>query len=219
MADRLNEGSCGTTFQQGISLQANPVEEHDMPQPHPEHPHLSHAEYFALEQAEELRYEYFQGEVYAMTGGTERHALIAMNTGVALSNALRDRPCRVYGADMKLHIAPLEKFCYPDVLVLCEEGVRHERYVENPMLIVEVLSESTESYDRGLKFEHYRTIPALRHNLLLAQDRVHGELFSRGADGIWRLFEANGPEGALNLEVWDVMLHISDAYRQVEVGA
>ena len=85
---------------------------------------LSHAEYFALEQAEDQRYEFVAGEAFTMTGGTETHALIAANTLAALVNALRDRPCRVYGADMKLRIATYDKFCYPDAMVLCERGRR-----------------------------------------------------------------------------------------------
>jgi Uma2 family endonuclease len=146
-----------------------------MPSPH----RLSHDDYFALEQAEDRRYEYWAGEVFAMASGSERHALISMNIGAALVNALRGRPCRVYGADMKLRVEAHDKFCYPDVMVLCERGVRHSRFVENPILIVEVLSAATESYDRGLKFEHYRSIAGLKYYLLIAQDRVHIELYER----------------------------------------
>jgi len=176
---------------------------------------FSHEAYFALEQAEDARYEYLAGEVFAMVGGSERHALISMNLGAALFNALHDRPCRVYGADMKLHVAEFDHFCYPDVMVLCEKGVRQERFVEQPSLIVEVLSPPTEAYDRGMKFEHYRAIASLDHYLLLDQDRPHVELYSR-VGGVWQLTEAGGLEGEIVLALLDIRLGLAEVYRQVE---
>lgn len=179
---------------------------------------LSHAEYFALERAEDRRYEYLAGEVFAMAGGSERHALISANTVVGLSNATRRLPCRVYGADMKLYIASHDHFCYPDVMLLCAAGVRHEDYVEQPTLIVEVLSPSTEAYDRGLKFEHYRGIEALQHYLLLDQDRMHAELYTR-SDGAWLLTETGGEAGLVRLGALGIQLALAELYRQVEFPA
>ena len=178
---------------------------------------LSHEEYFALELSQDQRYEYIAGEVFAMTGGTEPHALISANSVVALANGLRDKPCRVYGADMKVFITAHDKFCYPDVVVLCEQGKRSGLYIEDPVMIVEVLSPATESYDRGLKFEHYRSIAALRYYLLLNQDRMHAELFQRDPNGVWRLSEASGSDGAIDLTEWAFMLTLGDLYRQVEL--
>ncbi len=140
---------------------------------------LTHEEYFALEQAEDQRFEYLVGEIFAMAGGTESHALIGSNILVGLSNALRGKPCRVYGADMKLYVRDYDKFCYPDVQVLCEQGIRHEKYVENPAVVVEVLSDSTESYDRNKKFEHYRSIAALKYYVLVDQTCRHVELYEK----------------------------------------
>jgi len=180
---------------------------------------LTHDDYFALEQADDHRYEYLAGEVFAMAGGSEAHALIGSNALLALGTALRDRPCRVYNPDMKLYIAAFDKFCYPDVQVLCAEGRRHGKYVEGPAMLVEVLSEGTESYDRGLKFEHYRHIPQLHHYLLLAQDRPHAELYTRLADGAWRLTEASGLAGALTLDLWGIELLLAEIYRNVDFSA
>jgi Uma2 family endonuclease len=177
---------------------------------------LTHDDYFALEQADDLRYEYLAGEVFAMAGGSESHALIGSNALIALGIALQGKPCRVYNPDMKLYIAAFDKFCYPDLQVLCAEGRRHEKYVEGPALVMEVLSEGTESYDRGLKFEHYRNIPELHHYLLLAQDRPHAELYTRLADGGWRLTEADGLEGALTLALWELELPLAELYRNVD---
>lgn len=177
---------------------------------------LSHDDYFALEQEQDQRFEYIAGEVFAMTGGTERHALISVSTGAALLAALHGRPCRIYGSDMKLRITEHDKFCYPDVMVLCEEGRRSKFYIEEPLCIVEVLSDSTESYDRGLKFEHYRAIPSLRSYLLLNQDRAHAELFERDANGTWHLAEASGREGEIKIASMGISLALSDLYRQVD---
>lgn len=179
---------------------------------------LSHQDFFDLEQAQDQRYEYLAGEVFAMVGGSESHALISANCLALLSIKLRDQPCRAYGADMKLYIAAANKFCYPDVMVLCGEGGRGGNYVEAPALIVEVLSDSTESYDRGLKFEHYRAIPDLRHYLLLSQRRLHAELYTRTDPASWRFQEASGETSALVLDAWGVQLPLSELYRNVELG-
>jgi len=186
--------------------------------PKPRNNRLTHEEYFALEQAEDQRYEYLNGEVFAMAGGSERHAMIGSNGLIALGNALRSRPCRVYSPDMKLQIATRDKFCYPDIQVLCESGRRHQNYVEGPTLVVEVLSDSTESYDRGMKFEHYRAIPELRHYLLLSQDRAHAELFTRNENGQWFFNEATGMEAAVYLSTWEIELPLAEIYRNLEFG-
>ena len=181
------------------------------------HNRLGHDDYFLLEQQDDQRYEYLAGEIFAMAGGSERHALISMNTGAVLVNSTRDRPCRVYGADMKLYIAVHDHFCYPDVMLLCESGRRHELYVEQPSLIVEVLSPTTASYDRGTKFEHYRSIESLQYYLLIDQDRVHVELFERLPEGGWKLTEASGLEAEIALPRLDIAVPLSDLYRQVDL--
>jgi Uma2 family endonuclease len=177
---------------------------------------LSHEGYFALERSEDRRYEYHAGEVFAMAGGSESHALIGMNVGAALVNALRGKPCRVYGADMKLYIRAHDLFVYPDVQVLCERGLRQGRYVENSSLVVEVLSPSTESYDRGMKFEYYRSIESLSYYLLIDQTRRHVELFERQSQDRWLLTE---PLERLALAGLDIGLEMDDIYSQVEFDA
>lgn len=175
--------------------------------------HYSHEEYFALEQAEDWRYEYIAGEVFAMAGGSENHSLISMSIGSALLGALRGKPCRVYNADMKLYVRAYDKFCYPDVQVLCEKGIHHEKYVENPILVVEVLSDSTESYDRGRKFERYRSIASLQYYILADQDRKHVEIYERDANNRWTLSE---PQDRLVFPKLDIALDMEEFYQQVE---
>ncbi|MGZ8219523.1 Uma2 family endonuclease [Methylomagnum sp.] len=180
-------------------------------------PHLfTHEEYFALEEREDQRYEYCAGEVFAMAGGSESHALIGTNVVIALGAALRGKPCRVYGADMRLYVHDSDHFCYPDVQVLCERGVRQRKHVENPALVVEVLSPSTESWDRGGKFEHYRTIESLAYYLLIDQNRRHVELFERETGHAWRLTEYGEAEGGVPLPGLGVTLALDDIYAQVE---
>jgi Uma2 family endonuclease len=174
---------------------------------------LTHEEYFALEQAEDQRYEYLAGEVFAMAGGTESHALISMSIGSALLNALHGKPCRVYGADMKLYVRDYDKFCYPDVQVLCENGVHHGKYVENPILVVEVLSDSTESYDRKKKFEHYRSIESLKYYLLVDQTCKHVELYEKESKDRWIV---TYPKDRLVFPSLEIVIDVEDIYRQVE---
>jgi Uma2 family endonuclease len=175
--------------------------------------HLTHEEYFALEQAEDWRYEYIAGEVFAMAGGTESHALIGANIIIDLGYVFRGKPCRVYTSDMKLYVHDFDIFCYPDVQVLCEKGIRHEKYVENPVLVVEVLSDSTESYDRGLKFEHYRSIESLQYYLLVDQNRKHVDLYERETSRGWLL---TAPQDSVVLSSLDIKLEVDEIYRQVE---
>jgi len=177
---------------------------------------LSHTDYFALECETDQRHEYLAGEVFAMAGGSESHALISSNAIAALSLSLRDRPCRVYGSDMRLYIHSIDKFCYPDVTVLCEEGKRSMHYIESPVLLIETLSPNTESYDRGLKFEHYRQIDSLRYYLLLTQDRPHAELFTRASETAWILSECSGMGGELLLSQWNIRLPLQEIYRLVD---
>ena len=174
---------------------------------------LTHEEYFAFEQAEDQRYEYIAGEVFAMAGGTESHALISMNIGAALVSALRGKPCRVYGADMKLYVRDCDKFCYPDIQVLCEQGIRHGKYVENPLIVVEVLSESTESYDRNKKFEHYRSIETLKYYVLVDQTYKHVELYEKETTDRWIV---TYPKDHTMFQDLNIALDIEDIYRQVE---
>ncbi len=174
---------------------------------------LTHEEYFTLEQAEDQRYEFIAGEVFAMAGGTERHALISMNIGAALVIALRGKPCRVYGADMKLYVRDYDKFCYPDIQVLCEQGIRHQKYVENPILIVEVLSDSTEAYDRNKKFAHYRSIATLKYYVLVDQAYKHVELYEKESKDRWIV---TYPKDQLVFQDLDIVLDIEEIYRQVD---
>ena len=134
---------------------------------------ITEAEYLAEERKRPFKSEYFRGEVFAMVGASEKHNLIVANLITTLNMQLKGKPCRVYPSDMRLKIEKSKLYTYPDVMVLCGE----RQFVDekndtllNPEVIIEVLSDSTESYDRGVKFEHYRTAPSLKEYILISQN-------------------------------------------------
>lgn len=147
---------------------------------------MSYAEYLAFEEASETKHEYLDGEVFAMAGGTITHSALAMAVGTALSNALRDRRCRVLSSDARVRSKKTRLATYPDVTVVCqsiEVDDDDAHGVLNPTLIVEVLSESTEGYDRGAKAAHYRRIPSLREYVLVSQREPLIEVYRRNERG------------------------------------
>ena len=147
-------------------------------------------EYLAGERQSEIKHEYYQGQLFAMAGATRRHNLIVANVVGELRSALRQRPCEVYPSDMRVKVADTGLYTYPDASALCCEPVfddSEEDTLENPQLLVEVLSRSTEAYDRGKKFKLYRAIPTLADYLLLSQDEILVEHFARQPDGTWNL--------------------------------
>ncbi|HET7503634.1 MAG TPA: Uma2 family endonuclease [Kofleriaceae bacterium] len=153
--------------------------------------HMTYADYLALEASSDTRHEYLDGEVFAMAGGTITHGALAMAVGTALSNALRDRACRVLSSDVRVRAKATGLATYPDVTVVChkiEVDDEDPNGVLNPTLIVEVLSDSTEAYDRGAKAAHYRRIPSLREYVLVAQGEPLIEVHRRNERGNWELF-------------------------------
>lgn len=181
-------------------------------------PRSSIDDYMAWEAEQAERHEYLNGEVFAMTGARDAHNTIALNIAGQLREKLRGTPCRAFIADMKLRVDAADAVFYPDVLVTCDprdKGANADTAKRHPSLIVEVLSESTAAYDRGLKFEHYREIETLREYLLVEQDRRHIDLFRLGEDGRWVL-ESFGDEGAITLESVKTALEMADIYEDVE---
>ncbi|HYY93233.1 MAG TPA: Uma2 family endonuclease [Pyrinomonadaceae bacterium] len=180
--------------------------------------YISPEEYLSLERRAEFKSEYFDGVVYAMACGSERHNLIAANIIIALGVQLRDRPCRVYPSDLKVRVPNSKRFFYPDVSVVCGEtrfADEARDVILNPVLVVEVLSESTEAFDRGKKFSSYQQIESLREYLLVAQDEFVVEHYLRQEDG-WLYTKASGPEADLVLPALDCRIALGDIYNKVE---
>ena len=188
---------------------------------------LTAAEYLAIEAAAEVRHEFHDGELFAMSGGTLWHNLIKDNFARALGNRLEGRGCRVVTSDQRVKVDATGLYTYPDVLVFCgsatmEDGIHHT--LTNPLLIVEVLSESTEKYDRGIKFGHYRRLATLREYVLVAQDRLSVESFLRtsgesdpaGNGDHWILSAAAELGASIHLGSLGVSVPLTELYDGVE---
>ncbi len=182
--------------------------------------HLSLNEYNLLEEENNLRYEYHDGEVFAMAGGDPKHGAIASNVNRLLGNALLSKDCTVLTSDVKFHISSVNKSLYPDVSVVCGKAKRSEKDIRalmNPILLVEVLSESTSTYDKGEKFRYYSELSSLREYVLIEQDTRTVEVrYRSAANAIWQLEWATDQEGQILLKSIDFTLSLEEVYRRTE---
>ncbi len=176
---------------------------------------MSAEEYLVWEPTQELRYEYWDGEVVAMSGGTRNHNRVCLNFFKLLDDALVNRSREVYIVDVKVQLEPGQKYFYPDVVVTCDEQDTDPQLIQFPCLIIEVLSPSTEAVDRGKKFAKYRQSPTLQEYVLAQVEQPGVEVFRRSKQGKWVLSEYNLDE-ILRLESVDVEIAMSDLYRQVQ---
>jgi Uma2 family endonuclease len=176
---------------------------------------MTYQDYLTAEAAAGRKHEYVHGEVFAMAGGTPEHGALAMTVGALLVVALRDRPCRVFNSDVRLRIHASDVSTYPDLSVVCgqlERASDDPDAIVNPIILVEVLSSSTEAYDRGEKAAHYRRIPSLQEYCLVSQHQPRLELFRRNPDGRWEFVEA-GPGQVLELASVGASLAVDEVYR------
>ncbi|WP_437764157.1 Uma2 family endonuclease [Sorangium sp. So ce281] len=181
---------------------------------------LSPAEYLAFERASEQKHEYANGEIFAMSGCTRAHSLLAGNIQRELGNALLDRACEVHTSDMRVRITPTGRYVYPDASVVCGDPVFEDAELDtllNPNVIVEVLSDSSEAYDRGDKFAQYRSVPSIAEYVLVSQKEVRIEHFQRQPDGRW-LLSILGPGTQLELESVGVVIDVNRVYLKVPLA-
>ena len=175
--------------------------------------------YLERERKAEEKSEYYRGKVSLMSGGTRNHIMLSSNLAFALRRALSDKDCLVFPSDMRVYVEAHELFTYPDLSVVCGE----EEYVEgetqanllNPTLLVEILSESTERYDRGQKFAFYRDIPSLEEYVLVAQERKQVEVFRKNEAGRWELFEFGAEAEIVELASVKASLPLDAIYEHV----
>jgi Uma2 family endonuclease len=175
-------------------------------------------EYLALERQAEYKSEYLDGQIYAMTGASRQHNRIVLNAGAALHGRLRGGPCEAFVNDMRVKVSPTGLYTYPDIAVVCGEARFEDRELDtllNPAVVFEVLSDSTEKYDRGEKFVHYRRQESLAEYVLVAQSRIRVEHFQREGDR-WMLSEVNGPDSTLRLNTVGCEISLRDLYERVE---
>ena len=178
-------------------------------------------QYLALERKAEYKSEYINGEIFAMAGASREHNLIAGNMFGELRGQLRGRPCEVYVSDMRVKVSPTGMYTYPDVAAVCGQPRFEDDQLDtlvNPAVIIEVLSPSTEAYDRGEKFAHYRRLESLTDYVLVSQDKVRVEHYVRyGETGEqWILTEISDPEGTLHLASINCEVVLRDIYDRVE---
>lgn len=180
---------------------------------------LSESEYLEIERTADLRSEFFNGEMFAMAGGKPEHSLIATNLAREFGTRLKGGPCVAYNADLRIKVEPTGLYTYPDLSVICgalEFASGTDDTIVNPVLLVEVLSESTEAYDRGTKFEHYRRIGSLREYLLVSQKQPRVEQFMRQADGRWLLNEAAGLESTMEIPSLNISVSLREIFANVK---
>jgi Uma2 family endonuclease len=183
---------------------------------------ISPETYLERERKAEFKSEYLEGEIYAMAGGSPRHSHITANVIGALWARLQGKPCRVLSSDMKVRASREGLYAYPDVSVVCGEMQfhdEHEDVLTNPIVIVEVLSPSTEAYDRGKKFHQYQQIATLQHYLLVAQDTPCIDHYFRQDDGFWRVETVMGLDGQVVLNSLDIALALAQVYEKVDFPA
>ena len=181
-------------------------------------PYISPQEYLDQERSATDKSEYLAGTIYAMSGASEAHNLISLGVAGELRTQFKGRPCKVYPSDMKVLVSNTGLYTYPDVTALCGEAHFHDRHKDvllNPLVIFEVLSPSTEAYDRGKKFSHYQQITTLTDYVLITQDRMHLERYERQADGAWRYTSHENSEENIYFAALECALRLADIYDKV----
>ena len=180
--------------------------------------HITPEQYLEIERKAEFKSEYYQGEMFAMSGARRAHNLIATNTVGELYQQLLERPCEVYSSDMRVKVSSTGLYTYPDVVVVCGEPQFLDNEFDtllNPKVLVEILSESTEAYDRIQKFELYGSLESLAEYVMVSSLRVRVERYTRQPDGTWNYCSKTSLEDAIDLKSVDCHLRLADLYERV----
>lgn len=180
---------------------------------------LTPQEYLTQERRAEFRSEYLRGEVFAMAGVSHHHTLIKDNLAGEARSQLKNRPCRTLTSDQRVKVNVTGLYTYPDIVIVCDEPQFEDARVDtllNPRVIVEVLSESTEKYDRGARFGHYRQFPTLQEYVLVAHDRYLVERYVRQPDNSWLLTVFDQPTASFSMTSIPVTIPLAEIYRGVK---
>ena len=184
----------------------------------PQSKHVSIEDYLIAERAATEKHEYYKGEIFAMSGASLRHNRIQINLILGIGNLLKGKSCEIFGSDLRVHIPPNSLFTYPDAVIVCGEPQLlddAQDTVLNPTVIFEVLSPSTQSYDRGDKFKLYRDIPSLHAYILVATDKPGVEQYCKRSDGTWTLQEFTDTEAAISINSINCTLLMAQIYEGV----
>jgi len=180
---------------------------------------LTAEEYLEFERKSEVKHEFYNGQVFAMAGAKRRHNLIALNIGSEIRSNLKGKDCEAYPSDMRVLVAKFGLYTYPDVSVVCGKPEFQDDVLDtllNPVLLIEILSDSTESYDRGRKFQHYRNIDSLYEYILVSQNEARIEKYVRQGDGFWVFSEAVGVNSTITFESIDCPIPLAEVYDKID---
>lgn len=181
-------------------------------------PQITPQEYLEIERKAATKSEYYAGEMFGMAGASREHNLIAVNVLASIHRQFVGRPCEVYAGDMRVKVSASGLYTYPDIIALCGKPIFDDLEADtllNPMVIIEVLSKSTEGYDRGAEFEHYRKLESLEEFILVAQNKCHVEQFVRQPDRTWVLLETENRGEILKVRSIRCELSIAEIYDKV----
>jgi len=183
------------------------------------HSFISEQEYLENEKTAEFKHEYLKGEIWAMAGASDNHVTIAGNLFVLLKQKLKGKPCRSYISDMKVKVALADAFFYPDVFVSCNAGDKDQTYYkEYPNFIAEVLSPSTEAYDRGDKFKYYQQLASLEEYWLIDAQKMSVDCFTRQSDHVWTLHSYSSTQDLASIDALNIQIPIADLYEETTVA-
>ena len=182
--------------------------------------YMSPEEYLEFEHHSDIKHEYIDGEVYAMAGTTKAHNTISLNLAILFREKLKNSNCQTFMADIKVNISNKKRFFYPDIVVTCDDNDDVNAYdIKFPKVIVEVLSESTEKFDRGKKFQYYRTIPSLQEYILISSQEYLIECFRRTKNDLWTLQTYEGLNAILRIENLAFDAPLSEIYATLSLNS
>ena len=182
---------------------------------------ISIDEYLEMENASSEKHEYYQGEIFAISGAKVPHNIIATNLVVALTIKLKGKSCRPFNSDQRIHVEANTLFTYPDISIICGDIItrNNDDYnVLNPTVLIEVLSRSTKNYDRGEKFKLYRDITTLKEYILVDSESIHVEIFRLNENNHWELEEYKDSNGSIHIKAIDESLPVAEIYENVKVA-
>jgi Uma2 family endonuclease len=189
-------------------------------EPAPKYNFISAEEYLAMERVADTKHDYYRGEVFATSGASFEHNEISSNVIGLLKNRLLGKPCRPYGSNLRVHIPENTLYTYPDISIICGGpsflGGEFDTIV-NPSVLIEILSKSTKDYDRGSKFNLYRSIKSLNEYVLIDSTAVSVEIFSRNPDNSWRLVEFKNLADSFTIATIEVTLSLKDVYENIQL--
>ena len=184
----------------------------------PELKHITESEYLEAERTATIKHEYFNGEVFAMSGASIAHNIISMNCSTSLMTKLKGKKCRPFGSDLRVHIPKNSLYTYPDISVFCGKIKTTDSSFDtatNPTVIIEILSPSTRDYDKGGKFTLYRDIESLKEYIIIDSENIMVEKFKRNADNSWQLIDYKTIDLVFSIESLGIQMDLATIYTDV----